>query len=59
MDRPATHLFLPIFHYRGRRYRSRARLGPGWRCWRVADHFAEGTVYRYRFGPLLLVVMVD
>jgi hypothetical protein len=54
-----THLFLPTFRAFGLRWRVRARACRAWGLWAVRDRFPEGTVYRVKAGPLIVVAMAD
>lgn len=51
--------FIPVFNFRGHRYRARLRWLGGWH-WRVlTERFPEGCVARRWLGPFLLTVMID
>ena len=51
---------LPIWHWRGKRYRPRGQWLRRWHgCHRLCDQFPEGTVWRVWIGWLLLTVMID
>ncbi len=53
------HLFFPMFYVRNKRFRCSARF-ISWRGLHYKkDIYPEGIVYRFWFGFILVVVMVD
>lgn len=57
----SPHWFLPIFHFRGFRWRIRFRWIGGriLRFERATDVYPEGVVHRVCVGGFLFVAMVD
>jgi hypothetical protein len=53
-----SYLFLPVFYVGSKRWRVRFRLA-SWQIGRKVDVYPEGIVHTLRFGPLLIVAMVD
>ena len=55
-------LYLPVFKWKGFRYRSRLRLIGGFKLHQVNDLYPDSpkfSVRRFWIGPFLLTVMID